>query len=292
MDAIYCSFDILTDMILENRNVPTKSIRPESITVACLNMYSRIIGDDVYDYIVNHPEVYIWCLQEVNSSMVDVVSADNRHSSMLEKLRAYMPDYMSFHAPVLLYQPVDTPNFSSDYGTTILCRYGMPVVDYRQLQVSGHIHESLWTEETAVDHSRALQYVKLDWGDGSIPLTIYNYHGVWFKSEDGISFKDDNEERLKIAHRIRSLIDTSESDTVFCGDFNLDPDTKSLTILKGDLVDLITEYDIKTTRSSMYKKDSPFADYMFVSKSLTVEEFVVENVVISDHLPLVAKIRL
>src|SRR3989304_780654 len=42
---------------------------------------------------------------------------------------------------------------------------------------------------------------------------------------------------------------------ILCGDFNLNPDTKSLNILDRGMKNLIKEYKVKSTRSGLYKKD-------------------------------------
>ena len=81
-------------------------------------------------------------------------------------------------------------------------------------------------------------------------------------------------------------------DIILCGDFNLLPDTESIAILeKFDLKNLIKEYDIKSTRTSLYKKPLQFADYVFVSKGINVLDFKVLPDEVSDHSPLFLKIN-
>jgi len=57
-------------------------------------------------------------------------------------------------------------------------------------------------------------------------------------------------------------------------------------MLENGFKNLITEYNIKTTRSILYRKDDKFADYVLVSPNVQVESFQVLNEIISDHLPL------
>lgn len=71
------------------------------------------------------------------------------------------------------------------------------------------------------------------------------------------------------------------------GDFNLDPDTKSLKILERNLKNLIKEYKISTTRSSLYARQHKFADYVLVSPGIKVINFQVPDIAISDHLPMI-----
>lgn len=49
---------------------------------------------------------------------------------------------------------------------------------------------------------------------------------------------------------------------------------------------LISEYNVTSTRSSLYTKEEKFADYTFISKGIAVQGFRVLQDVVSDHLPL------
>ena len=72
-----------------------------------------------------------------------------------------------------------------------------------------------------------------------------------------------------------------------CGDFNLLPSTESIKMFEDfDLINLIKENNIISTRTSFYKKEEKFADYVFVSKGIKVNEFKVLIDEISDHSPL------
>jgi endonuclease/exonuclease/phosphatase family metal-dependent hydrolase len=78
-------------------------------------------------------------------------------------------------------------------------------------------------------------------------------------------------------------IDTSK---MLCGDFNLRPDTQSLELLEHDMLNLIKSHKVTSTRTSLYPKDEKFADYIFVSKDITVNQFNVLQHEVSDHAPL------
>jgi len=77
---------------------------------------------------------------------------------------------------------------------------------------------------------------------------------------------------------------------ILCGDFNLAPDTRSLEIIKENMVDLIEKYEVESTRSSFYRHYGEpglsFADYMIVSPEIKVNDFRVLQDPVSDHLPL------
>ena len=79
------------------------------------------------------------------------------------------------------------------------------------------------------------------------------------------------------------------------GDFNLNPDTKSVKIFEEvGYKNLIMDFGIKNTRNEISWKqfqNKPgfvkqyFADYVFVSKDVKVRKFEVPYNEISDHLP-------
>jgi endonuclease/exonuclease/phosphatase family metal-dependent hydrolase len=72
-----------------------------------------------------------------------------------------------------------------------------------------------------------------------------------------------------------------------CGDFNLPPNTKSLAMFEEfGLRNLISEYKINSTRTSFYTKEEKFADYIFVSNGIKVNDFSVLPDEVSDHAPL------
>ena len=50
--------------------------------------------------------------------------------------------------------------------------------------------------------------------------------------------------------------------------------------------DLIKEYKITSTRSALYENELRYSDFAFIDKDITVNNFSVPNVTVSDHLPL------
>ncbi len=73
---------------------------------------------------------------------------------------------------------------------------------------------------------------------------------------------------------------------ILCGDFNLRPDTKSMSILERELKNLIKDYKITSTRSKLYTKEEKYADYILTSHDLKLINFKILDEVVSDHLPL------
>ena len=53
---------------------------------------------------------------------------------------------------------------------------------------------------------------------------------------------------------------------------------------------LIKEYNIQSTRTSLYEKSEKFADYVFVSPEIVVKDFKLLPDEVSDHLALFLEI--
>lgn len=77
---------------------------------------------------------------------------------------------------------------------------------------------------------------------------------------------------------------------ILLGDFNLNPDTQSFSLLANGMRNLIQEYGITSTRSSHYTKDNKLADYTLVTPGINVAQFTVPTLEVSDHLPMILEI--
>ena len=83
----------------------------------------------------------------------------------------------------------------------------------------------------------------------------------------------------------------NERNIILAGDFNLNPDTQSIKMIEEfSLKNLIKEFSITDTRTSFYKKENRFADYIFVSPDICVKNFKVLPDEVSDHAPLYLEI--
>lgn len=115
--------------------------------------------------------------------------------------------------------------------------------------------------------------------------TIVNFHGIWDPRGKG-----DTPERLEQSKKILDFLNNQSGAKILCGDFNLLPDTQGIAAIEKDMRNLIKDYKIISTRSSLYfrfsDKNDKFADYIFVSKDVNVKDFKVLANEVSDHLPL------
>jgi len=77
------------------------------------------------------------------------------------------------------------------------------------------------------------------------------------------------------------------------GDFNLLPETESLRIIENGMENLVKDYNVQSTRTSLYTRheiSGKFADYIFLSPSIKVKDFKVLPDEVSDHTALFLEI--
>ncbi|MBU1174298.1 MAG: endonuclease/exonuclease/phosphatase family protein [Alphaproteobacteria bacterium] len=103
--------------------------------------------------------------------------------------------------------------------------------------------------------------------------------------------KHDTPDRMAQAEKIVGLISAVRQKgdpVVFCGDLNLQPDSRTFEILAAaGLIDLVTTRGFADTRTALYEKPERFADYLLVSPTVKVIDFdVPAEPVVSDHRPM------
>ncbi|MDQ5919454.1 MAG: hypothetical protein QG668_181, partial [Patescibacteria group bacterium] len=145
------------------------------------------------------------------------------------------------------------------------------------------------TMESLVDRDgssigKNLQFIKMHDQNGT-PLTVLNFHGIW--AGHGVG-KGDTKERLEQSQKVVEFIASLSGHIILAGDFNLNPETESLQMIPRELGlrDLISEYAITSTRTSLYGKPGKFADYVFTSPDIKIKAFHVLPDEVSDHSAL------
>lgn len=128
-------------------------------------------------------------------------------------------------------------------------------------------------------------------------INILDVHG---KAEPGS--KNDTPARIRQSQKIIDFMSDKKGIRIVGGDFNLNPNTKSVKIFEEEgYKNLIKDYKIENTRNEVsWKnyKDTPgfvkqhFADYCFVSSNVKVKNFEVPYNEVSDHLPLILEFEI
>ena len=235
-----------------------------------LNTWGGPIFQPLMDFISSKgAEVDIFCFQEVYHE-ADAASYDhpedcyqlfNEFKKTLSSHEGYFHEY-----------------FKGDYGLGIFISKKLNLNSIDDHFV--HKHKGFIPEGRLGHHARNIQIATFEKDDKK--YNIINFHGLW--NGQG---KTDTEERLSQSQKIIEAMKKLEGEIIFCGDFNLLPDTESLKMFEDfGLRNLVKEYGITDTRTKLYEKSVRFADYIFVSKGVEVKDFKVLPDVVSDHAPL------
>ena len=251
--------------------------------VISLNIWGGRAGHQkLLDFFADNKEVDIFCLQEV-------WAAPYAHRSELSK---YIIDLNEDKALVEAKQEITKilkehnnffrPHFLNDYGLIIFVKKHIMILEEGEVFV--HLNDRYHIPYDSLGkHARNIQYIKF-YSDRKL-ITVINFHGLW--NGEG---KTDSEDRLKQSEKIVEFIKRLQaegSEIIFAGDINLRPETESMKmIVRTGLRNLITEFGIQSTRTSIYTKPEKFADYILVSENVRVNEFKVMSDEVSDHAAL------
>lgn len=226
-------------------------------------------------FFIENKHIDVFCLQEIWNGGEQVVKKmfpeekiQTVEWNLLPQIAAALPEYNYFFHPC----------YFDFYGQAIFVKKNIEVLGDGNEFVYGE--KGFFSTKEFGDHARNIQYVHLKTEQGI--CTLINLHGLW--SATG---KDDTAERLLQSEKILNFIKNIHNPVVLCGDFNLNPESESIKkIERFGLRNLILEYNITSTRTSLYPKPNRFSDYVFVSTSVEVQDFRVLPDEVSDHSPL------
>lgn len=223
--------------------------------------------------------VDIFCLQEVFAAQYDGYDkrlTANQKLNVSMMMNNGMQDIRDTLGSG--YATLYHPHFYDLFGLMMVAKQKYSILESGDIFV--HKHKGYIAEDDLANHARNIQYAKMNINGKSI--TIVNFHGLW----NGKG-KTDSEERILQSKNIISFLKEVKGEIILCGDFNLRPDTKSIALLEDfGLRNLITEYGVTSTRTSYYKKEEKFADYVLVTKGVEVKDFKVLPDEVSDHSAL------
>jgi endonuclease/exonuclease/phosphatase (EEP) superfamily protein YafD len=126
---------------------------------------------------------------------------------------------------------------------------------------------------------RAFQHVVIEL-DGK-HLHILNHHGHHIDTH-----KLGDDETMRQVRQIAEYIEHLDGPLIMCGDFNLAPESESITYLTKNLHNLSVEYGLQTTRSALTSKKE-VCDYIFTNQHIDVHSFSMDETIISDHTALI-----
>lgn len=264
--------------------------------IMCLNGWGGKLHEALLPYFARTtPDIL--CLQEVihspGSEKDWLTYRDGDHilpqrANLFRDVSAVLPEHVAIFCPaaqgVLWDDNVPIP---SQWGLATFVHRSFPIIG----QVQGFVHKD-YSPGGYGEHprSRSAHGVRIWDYYANRTLSITHMHGL-----RDLNGKMDTPERARQAHK---LLDMSRSLTepddlmVICGDFNVEPDSETLSILcSAGLTELVTGRGFESTRNSQYEKLGRFADYMLINREDTVISFdVIHDPEVSDHCPLVLKV--
>ena len=251
----------------------------------------NIWGGQVYKPLIRFlkkysKEIDIFCFQEVFKSDRNIFHNDIRTNVYLD-IAKVLNDYNGYFSPIFeRYDTKQEVDFELFFGQATFVKKTINVLSsgdvfvygtYGQEKVKPKRHHEEFGE--FFDFPRNLHYLEIE--KDKKERLIANVHGFWVPES-----KEDTPERLEQSDKILKFLNSYKFGKILCGDFNLNPATKSMLMLEKGMVNLIKKYNIQSTRSNLHTRKDKLADYILVSKDIQVLDFKVMKDQVSDHLPL------
>jgi endonuclease/exonuclease/phosphatase family metal-dependent hydrolase len=244
-----------------------------------LNTWGGRAGKEkLLGFFAEHRDADIFCLQEVWSAPYEFLEGHAagglaiKNSNVMTRGMQEISGLLDQHARYF------KPHYLDNYGLMMLLKKDINIREEGDVFV--YKERGSLPEGDVGNHARNIQYAAFTTPRGE--RTVINFHGLWNGKGKG-----DSDERLHQSDRIIQFLKTISSPYILCGDFNLLPETDSLKRLEAcGLRNLIKEYGITSTRTSLYEKEHKFADYVLVSEGIEVKDFRILQHEVSDHSPL------
>ncbi|MCL5435040.1 MAG: endonuclease/exonuclease/phosphatase family protein [Patescibacteria group bacterium] len=253
----------------------------------------NIWGGQVYEPLINFLKkqskiVDVFCFQEVFKSDRNIFH--NRiKTNVYSDIAKILKDYNGYFAPMFAgHDTKEKVDFELLFGQATFVKNSIKILSEGDIFVYGSYGQERTKpvrDGNFMDFPRNIHFVDIEnpsAGSRQVKKTlIANLHGFWISES-----KEDTPERFEQSDRIIKFLRSYKHRKILCGDFNLNPDTKSMLILEKNMVNLVKKYKVKSTRSNLHTRKDKFADYILVSKDIKVLGFKVLQDEVSDHLPL------
>lgn len=259
-------------------------IPSNTVKLISLNTWGGKIYKPLINFVKeNSSSTDIFCFQEIFNTTSNVKIRHERRMNLHDELSKILTNHQGYFSASLQNYIIfsRTENFKTDFNLG----FGLSIFVKKDLKVDSNGDFFVYGDQDTFKPNdlntlpRNVQYLTFTKGK---KFTILNIHGIWLKGG-----KNDSPSRLEQSMKINEFLNKQKGEKILCGDFNLNMDTKSVKILEKDLINLIKEYNIQTTRNKLFPGNEKFADYTFVSKGIKVSNFAVPNIEISDHLPMI-----
>jgi endonuclease/exonuclease/phosphatase family metal-dependent hydrolase len=241
----------------------------------------------------------VWCFQEVTRApgggggWADYRDGDLRlpqRTDLYGDLAAVLPGHDGMFLPAAsgLLTDAEGRPVASAFGLATFVRSDLAIVRTEAGFIHGRFSPQGWGAHPRPRNAHGLTLFDRDSGRET---TIVQLHGL--RDPAG---KHDTPAReaqaLALAGLVTRLADPSREAVVVCGDFNLLPESATLSRLSAlSLRDQVTGRGHTDTRTSHYAKPGRHANYMLTSRVVEVRRFeVVAAPEVSDHRALLMEI--
>lgn len=251
----------------------------KTVKIITLNLlYGGLFFDNILSFFKKeNPDILL--LQEVYNGQG---SSLPRNYRSIEVLTLQLPEFFYHFAPELLDHREEG---IFEIGNAIFSRF--PIIEDKTIFYDIPYDNQYVEAEKDGDFSKDpcnLQYVKID--HNGVFLNVFNTHGVWgFKGRD-------NERRFHMSDILVENIQNDEN-VILGGDFNTNPDTKSMQRLEKYLTNVF-KGDLKSTFNMKHKTNLGYAtavvDMIYIDKKMKILDKRCPDVNVSDHFPLVVTI--
>ena len=257
-----------------------------------LNIGIKLDNNDKVISFLKEKNADIITLQEVMRGIEETVY-DRYNNSKIIKESLKDTHHHSFFGPLWVADKhIKNGTITKDFGG--MAEQGNEIISrYPIIEASNHFFHKNYqifrdtTDFRKTDHARAVVVAIVEINNQK--LRLLNIHGIWNEGKIG------DERTIKECEYLLSLIEDHTIPTIIVGDFNLNPQSKSIEILNKKLTNLIEKYNIKSTRPTV--KDGldvggRVDDYIFVNDKIKVNNFEVKQIDVSDHYPLILDFEL
>ncbi len=198
----------------------------------------------------------IFCFQEIfnnyDGATGEYIKEDGGNGNILQEISEILTDFDRYFCPIA----------EEVFGIAIFLKKGIELVASGEVML--YENPNYDPADPTSDHDRKMQWVHIKHGRKDV--MVMNIHGHW-----DAQGKDDTPYRLEQSNIINDFMAQSGmTPKILVGDFNLNPGTQSIELLKKYLSNPVSHHD----------------DYIFVSPEILVEKCEVLPDEVSDHSPL------
>ena len=204
------------------------------------------------------------------------------HLRTMERLGEEFPKHGWYFKPMVA---IIRPEGRIDMGNAVFSRF--PIVKSKSVVYNGRYQESIYGKTDFTKDPKMIQQVQIQ--VGQTKLNVLNNHGIW-----GFNGAD-NQARLAMSQMIINMV-KDKKNVILSGDFNVRPDTDTIRNIEKHLTNVFkgklkTSFNLKRKPKIGGYKDS-VVDYIFTSRDIKVVKCSCLQVDVSDHLPLIAGIKI